>query len=696
VGATPETSGGFGPTAWAEVSYLAVSSEYGAKVVGSGQTTVNNILTVDVRQFGAHPYTETGFSEHDSGPAFRAALEYVKSKGGGEVHFSGKYKIKSAGYQYILPYDDGKVSYKFIDAKVDDNIQAEVPVSMSVALEIQSGVQLIADNVKLSSLDFGWDRTTGIIDEHQMIGIVFRVSGYPANDRMNAYIHSSGIANFTIFNAFIGVIADGVMFDQSFLGQMQYQNCAFPVIIQGADSSIWGSQTLANCYAGIIVGGMWLQRNNVQLGGAWVPPYSDNNDIYALGWCDMLTIERIAVGNSSMTWGDRHKCVDDFFDKYFFKSKNSKRTADGGRLSNTGMDLKTPSDYTVSKYRGVASRAFINFSRYNRGNFNLKIKEMKVYMCSRTPVLSAYGQGSDFYGSVEECYAEMVGVIGVGPRTDENNFYKSAKDEYNSDYTSLPGLVSEGALSARNASVVNSFFTTPSVAPYIINNRIATLQWVPSTTAVANPTAFTSGTALRYHSAYDGNSAVIIERLWNKRYETQPLSFDWQDANPLHLWRTRVVGNAESKFDVKNGNSNVSLEVTNKTSSLYYQGGRVKCFISFTFPSDLTGFSDYLVISGLPRENVAAHDFGFAQPVLTVQRAVTNNRLYPVSGGAGTVALPIQILSARLDSGSASFFADHNSLSGSHIRCSDMVAGSQFAIILEFNTTWGFTNNNEG
>jgi hypothetical protein len=692
-GATPDTSGGFGPAAWANVSYSAIGSASGAALVGYGKAKLEDILSVDVRQFGAKTISEDPI--FDSQPAFQAAINYVKSKGGGIVKFSGSYLINSAGYNYTLPFDDGTVSPNFINAGVDNNIPAEPQSTMPVCLEIASNVQLVGDGIKNSSLNFGWDRNNGVIDCHQNIGIVFRVQGYPSSNRMNAYINNVAISGFAIYNAFIGVVADGILFDASYIGDMQYQNCGISFIAQGADSVDWGTQVIANCYAGIIIGGMWLTRNNVQLGNIWVPPYK-NNDIYALGWCDYVKVEKIAGTMASLPWGDRHVEIDTFFDRYFFKSVNNIRTAEKGRLSNTGMDLITPSDYSNAPFRGIASRYFVNLSRYNRGNANLHIEDMKVYFCSRTPVLSAYAQGIDFYGQVSNAFVEMVGKKAVGPSTDENNFYKSGVDPLNHDYTWLPALVVEGALGAVKASLANTFFANPSTSSPTTNSKLVTQQWVPSTTAVANPTAFTSGTALRYHSAYDGNSAVIIERLWNKRYETQPLSFDWQDANPLHLWRTRVVGHAESKFDVKNGNSNVSLEVTNKTSSLYYQGGRVKCFISFTFPSDLTGFSDYLVISGLPRENVAAHDFGFAQPVLTVQRAVTNNRLYPVSGGAGTVALPIQILSARLDSGSASFFADHNSLSGSHIRCSDMVAGSQFAIILEFNTTWGFTNNNEG
>ncbi|HBL7016074.1 MULTISPECIES: hypothetical protein [Serratia] len=691
VGSSPETSGGFGPAAWANVSYSALGSTSGAALVGHGQTTLDKIISVDVRQFGAKTISED--SIFDSQPAFQAAIDYVKSKGGGIVKFSGAYLIKNAPYSYTLPFDDGTVSPNFIKAGVDDNIPAEPQLAMSVCLEIPSNVQLVGDGIKNSSLNFGWDRNNGVIDCHQNIGIVFRVQGYPSSNRMSAYINNVAISGFAIYNAFIGAIADGVLFDASYIGDMQYQNCGISFIVQGADSVEWGTQIIANCYAGIIIGGMWLTRNNVQLGGIWVPPYG-NNDIYSLGWCDYVKIKKIAGTMSSLPWSDRHEEIDKFFDLRFFKSANNVLTVNKGRLSNTGMDLVTPSDYSKVPFRGIASRYFVNLSRYNRGNANLHIEDMKVYFCSRTPVLSAYGQGSDFYGQVSNAFVEMVGKKAVGPNTDENNFYKSGIDELNRDYTRLPALVVEGALGAVKVSIANTFFADPSTSAPTTNNKLVTQQWVPSVTEVQKPSAYTSGTALRYHSAYDGKIAVILERLWRGRYETQPLVFDSGDANNLHTWRTRITGNAHANFYVRNGASGAEISVTNKRASLYYQGGRVKFFISFQFPNNTLDYTDFLTISGLPTGNADAHDFGSQQPELIVQRAVIRERVFSVPGG--TLSLPMNIMSARLDSGAASFFADQNSISGYKLRCSDFIALSTLTLSLEYNTTWGLYNNDEG
>lgn len=667
----------------------------GAGMIGSGQTTLDKLLSTDVRMFGAHPTTEPGYETFDSGPAFRAALEHAKAAGGGIVTFSGQFFINSAGYTYTLPFDDGTVSPNFIDAGIDNNIEAEPQLTMPVCLEISSNVQLVGDGIKNSSVIFGWERDDALIDRTQNIGIVFRVQGFPANTRMNTYINNVAMSGFTIYNAFIGAVADGILFDGSYIGDMQYQNCGIPFIVQGADSVEFGTQGIANCYAGIIVGGMWLQRNNVQLGGVWVPPYT-SGDIYSLGWCDYVKMNKISGTMSALPWSDRHVAIDAFFDEFFFKSANSRRTNQGGRLSNAGMDLTTPSDYSNVPFRGIASRYFVNLSRYNRSNANLHILDMKIYFCSRTPVLSAYGQGVDFYGQVDNAFVEMVGKKAVGPSSDDNNFYQSGIDSLNADYTLLPALVAEGSLGAVKVSIANTFYASPSTTSPTTNSNVFTQQWVPSTTEVQNPPAYTSSTAQRYHSIYDGKDSILLERLWRGRYETQPLVFYPQDDNNLHTWRTRITGHAGADFNVRNGNGGTILAVTNKKASLYYQGGRVKVFISFQFPNNTADYTEFLTISGLPSGNADAHDFGNQQPELFVQRAITNNRLFPISDGAGTVSLPQLIMSARLDADSASFFSDQNSITGYQLRCNDFIGMSTVTLSLEYNTTWGLYNNDEG
>ncbi|OLP14411.1 hypothetical protein AGG97_18245 [Klebsiella michiganensis] len=64
-----------------------MGSGEGTKNIGSGLTTLDKLLRVDIRQFGAHSTTEPGYETFDSGAAIQSAIEYVRSQGGGEVFF---------------------------------------------------------------------------------------------------------------------------------------------------------------------------------------------------------------------------------------------------------------------------------------------------------------------------------------------------------------------------------------------------------------------------------------------------------------------------------------------------------------------------------------------------------------------------------------------------------------------------------
>lgn len=277
------------------------------------------VFEVNVRQFGAKTVEED--PNFDSQPAFQAAIDYVNANGGGVVNFKGTYRISNAPFTYVLPYDDGSYSPLFTSG--ERTLPPETPSTMKAHLELPSGVRLHGEAAKTSVLNFGWDHDNGPISLNGTIGIVARVQGYPQNTRMTTYIRQIELDKLTIRNVFIGFVADGIMFDQSRMGDVTYAWCGIPLIAQGVDSSIWGYQELIGNYAGIVIGGMWLHRNNTQSGGKWVPPYVDNTDIYSLGWCDYLTMNNITA--SGKQWSTRHSLVDNFFDREFYKSRHCQR-----------------------------------------------------------------------------------------------------------------------------------------------------------------------------------------------------------------------------------------------------------------------------------------------------------------------------------------------------------------------------------
>ncbi|MGL9737466.1 phage head-binding domain-containing protein, partial [Serratia sp. (in: enterobacteria)] len=346
---------------------------------------------VHVKQFGAHEKTEPGYENFDSGPAFRAALDFVKSKGGGVVVYSdGHYNIWSAGdTKYTLPYDDGKIAPGFIAMGGDAIIPSEPVLEMPVALDVPSYCGLRGGNPATTSLDFGWDYSNGAIDIHQMIGVVFRTDGYPlTNNRMTGFVRGTEFTQTTVRRAFIGFVTDGVLYSHTNWGDINFRLCGIPGIWQGLDSiQFSGLFSIEVCYAGLVIGGMWLHRNNTTAGGEWVPPYIPGTDVYALGWADAFNMPKLTASYSD-PYGARHKAIDKLFDDFFFKEKNSKKTNDGGRLSNNVNGSSARPDLTPEKYRGICHRALSIFSRYLRGNCNLRISELKTWGCSRVPVLT--------------------------------------------------------------------------------------------------------------------------------------------------------------------------------------------------------------------------------------------------------------------------------------------------------------------
>jgi hypothetical protein len=703
-GTNPDSSGGFGPAAWANVSYSAIGSTSGAALVGHGQTKLNDILSVDVRQFGAKTLSED--PNFDSQPAFQAAIEYVRSKGGGNIRFSGHYKILQAPFSYILPFDDGTYSPNFTSGEkvLDPEPQHTIPA----CLQLYSRCILTADGVATSSLDFGWDAANdpitwdpkdGPIHSSQRIGIVARVQGYEngTNTRMNTFINLVGVGGFDVKNAFIGFLADGVMFNQSRLGHMQWVNCGFPVIIQGSDSAAWETQSLINNYAGIIVGGMWLQRNNVQLGGKWVPPYNGFNDIYSLGWCDYLSIENLTM--SGRDWSDRSELIDEFFDTFFYKNANSRRAADGGRLTNADMK-GDKSDYSSDPWRGVAGRAFCLISRYKRGNSVGKlIKRLKVNYSPRVPVWSPY-MGTSWYGYIDYAFAEQVGIIkrggGIG---DSNNFYMSGKDKINTDQKNLPATAVEGAIQCQRVCLANTPYTEGATSATVTNDRKVQTIWVRNAPEYfAQPK--TSQNSIEYKLIIDPEGrGMIMERKWPGRYELQPIAFDHGDGDASHLFKYRVKDKTKIALEFKNGLDGVTVPFTDTAASIIHIGGRSRIFMEGTVPNDVSGYTGELSFEfvRLPDPQPSTYQFiplpdplpmNYGSPLafINVNRASIVNKVYTV--GTASLSLPQSIQGVHVAGGKGRFFKDQNVPGGQTLKVNELVPGKAFSVVIEYNTTW--------
>lgn len=669
--------------------------------IKSKEATLDELLVVDVKQFGAKTAQED--PTFDSQPAFQAAIDYVKGKGGGVVHFTGTYNLRAAPFTYTLPYDDGSYSPLFTSG--ERTLPSETPSTMKAHLELPSGVRIRGESQGTSVLHFGWNHNTGPIGLEGTIGIVARVEGYPTNGRLTHYVRNVELDRLMLRNVFIGFVSDGIMFDRSRMGDVTYAWCGIPMIAQGVDSSLWGYQELIGNYAGIVIGGMWLHRNNTQSGGKWVPPYVDGTDIYSLGWCDYLTLDNLTM--SGKQWSQRHIDVDNFFDYEFYKSRHDVTEAKGGRLTNQHAGDLRPSDYSKDPYRGIAGRAFALFARYKRGNsIGMLVSRVKIMYSPRVPFLtpspnSGYS-GVDWYGYIDYGFAERVGLRDVnGPNNASNWFYETGSDPINTDQTVLPATIVEGSIQCKTHAMAATPSAPPSTIALRENYRSTNVYHTRDSNAFRNAPK-TGDNMLRYGLVYspEASTGTIYERLWIGRHETQPHCYKFDDKNELHHWRTRTSGNTNTAFQLRNGYNGAVVASGAVTRSLVYRGGIVDCYFEFTVTPAMVALGPTeLWISGFPNNSNGTHDFGNDQPAIRVIEGRINDRPLTVRSPdgttvVGTVNVPVPIGSCRVELGQLCMYLDQGRLNP--LRYGDLVVGRTFRAIVTYNTPWGLYNTDEG
>lgn len=687
VGSTPETTGGFGKDAWVDVNDLTLRSQLasasGAEMVKRGAASLDAILEVFPEQFGAidHRYDES----FDSGPAFRAAIAYLDSRGGGVIQLRDRqYNVRSVGETtYTLPYDDGTVAPGFIAMGGDENINPEPVVEMPVFLDVPSNVGFRGYNPNIANIDFGWSYADGGIGTEQAIGIVFRTD---KKDRMTGFVRGTELTGFSIRRAFIGFVTDGILYSHQNWGNVNFRLCGIPGIWQGIDSiQFTGLFSVEVCYAGLVIGGMWLHRNNTTAGGEWLPPYAPGTDVYALGWGDAFNMPKLTASYSDQ-YGDRHRAIDKFFDDFFFKEKNSKKTRDGGRLSNNVNGSSARPDLTPEKYRGICHRALSIFSRYLRGNCNLRISDLKVWGCSRVPVLSTSVTGNDWFGRVEHAYSERTGFINPNaPYSPENDFYINGNDTYNADRTKLPAAVVEGAMGAVQMCLQGMPNTIASVSRAPQNTPYQQIIYVRNLSELTATQGVSISNSIRAVSVYGTDGGSQVERLAIGRYETQPIAFYPSDPDASHLFKYRVVKGNDMQL------RNDGNPVAAVSYSVIYIGGRVRVFLKCTIPPNASSLTGVMNINWLPETDKSANFGASAISVNVLNANISGQRQQPVydltGKQTGYCLIGKEIKGAAMDTDQYLNLYDHPS-KGTQLKISDFAPNTMLELLLEYNGTW--------
>ena len=663
----------------------------GFEKIGALQTNLSRVMQVHIRMFGAHDVTEPGYENFDSAPALQAAINYAKANNIKTVNVTGNYKLLSAqGGFYTLPRDDGRVSTHFKE-RGEVDIEPEPVVTLPVCISLPSDMCLRADAASDSFLDGPWNRNSSPIDTGQMVGICLRHRGWPqSNDRLTAYVQEVSMSNLLMQGFMLGIVSDGIVFSKCQFNNLTIIRCGIPIVFQGVDNvQFTGSTELSVNLAGMVIGGQWLQRENTANGGDWSPPYIDRNpDIASIGWCDMLSIDRLSVTYGGQPFGDRHLAIDKFFNDYFYKSFNN--TA---RLTKTNTD-NLPSDLDkIEPYRGIAHRAFVNFSRYARPNANIHIYEVKIYACARTPFFSPHTQGSDYYGTVHAGFYENVGSWNGDKYSEAIDHYARGNDIYNADRQLAKYGVVEGVMGVGRTTYAHSVQCIAAERPrvsYDRRNTIISARDISDLKIYDENGLFPDNVrrerVLRDLSIWTGHQQwQNVERVYLGRHELEPVAWDRYDNDPTHLFRHRI---GYATF----GLYHLESRIADVQGSWIYMSGRVRVFLSFIAPTDAASRPGDMSIRWIPKTLKTAN-FGEHQMTLNV---VETNLVgidaarWPVKDAAGNIIgwgeRPKILMGARGDDGKLRLYS--NPERTNFISISDMQPGKVFKFSIEYNSPW--------
>ncbi|XBS68322.1 hypothetical protein ABK905_16330 [Acerihabitans sp. KWT182] len=271
--------------------------------ISIGETTLNQILSIDIRQFGAHPITEGGYEDFDSTDAFQLAVDFAAANNIGMVKYSGQYKLLSFPKTFTLPGDDGTVYPSWV-GNGDTNIAAESTNFLPVSITVPSSIKLMADNKDKDALIGPYNYMTG--DINLSSGAMFLFTNGSKETTVRTQME-----NISISNSFIGYVLEGISF-RSDLNNCLFSGCGIAGIEQGVEKSTKRNIAIINCYAGIVRGGWWTYRSNTRQTTTYMPPYPAI-DVYLSCWVDADSVDGFSYTSPGGTWDARYAEIDSFF-----------------------------------------------------------------------------------------------------------------------------------------------------------------------------------------------------------------------------------------------------------------------------------------------------------------------------------------------------------------------------------------------
>lgn len=605
-------------------------------------------------------------SDSDWGPAFRAAVAYASAVGINDVKFQGSYNITSTASTFGLPADDGTVSPDRITDGSEVALDPEVMDFMPVHIDLPYGVNLSANDIWLNRLTFTWDGATA--DLNQPIAIVGRVSNWDGtyvasttgSNRYSSKTVKNQIYGFSIYNAFIGYVADGVA---QWLDwpSLRFNNVGMCFLSAGMDHCEFGYIHLSNTIAGFLSGGWWQTRNAGNYPQSKLPPYPAP-DVQAAGWNDFVYFKSIMDEGKKEAWteGSIYELVDSFFDTHFYKTRHSVTVADGGtgrmtKLTNAGADAYAAIE--ADPFRGVAARTFYFMSRGMHYNKCIFIDHLKVHGRHRIPICGTTYQTLTWAGKVESCYIERVPFTDTSLTTASgNDFYTSPLNKYNTTwpygnasrialYTSAPASVVQGRLG------VGIFCPSNALQSKATSDGANVSAAQERQTVFSNSLTAATQAPLRQVGIQTPSAYTTIDSLWRGMRFTQPLSF--KDTNYLTrdtdevLFETIAYKNSKTPITtvangLTDGTANVALGGNSFLSYIRTRNQvEAKYFLQLPAAVDAYTASLYIPMKGLPTPltSISSGVLGNTVPEVNVSRASYKdvaNALKTVSFTLGT------------------------------------------------------------
>ncbi|MEB4600397.1 hypothetical protein [Raoultella ornithinolytica] len=349
-----------------------LSRAYGEE--GNVKKTIDSVVRdkgyVDPEDFGAIRVNKKNRLS-DSTQAFQDAIDYAIENGYGEVRFNGTFLISKPLHKIQLPSDDGTIAPKLL-SEGDLNFLPEEKNYIYACLMLKGNLSLVATNKETDKLIGTWDIKKSPINLQQTVGIVIE-----SEDNYNKTSRYK-LCDFSMCNYFIARVVLCIAEDS--YESLKFVGCGISGIKLGGERCREGVMIYSGCISGDIIGGWWTNRNSTSQDPKYLPPYPAK-DVNLIGWIDFIYTEEIQYAQTDGFFSARTSEVDVFFDDFFFKSKNSKRAFEGGRLSDHDADIHA----TMPEFYGVSGRARTYISRYGRPISNVVINRVKTLGCHRTP-----------------------------------------------------------------------------------------------------------------------------------------------------------------------------------------------------------------------------------------------------------------------------------------------------------------------